>query len=52
MDAAAKSRGDGGGDGREAATSPGMAAWSPRKLEEAARTLSWSLCRKLSAGTP
>ena len=29
-----KPRGDGGRDGREAATSPGTDAWSPQKLEE------------------
>ena len=33
-----KPRGDGGGDGREAATSPGTDAWSPQKLEEAGKT--------------
>ena len=51
MDAAAKSRGDGGGDGREAATSPGRDARRSRKLEEAGRTLPWSLCREPSPGT-
>ena len=39
-------------DGREAATSPGTDAWNPQKLEEAGRTLPWSLCRELSPGTP
>ena len=38
-------------DGREAATSPGMDAWSPQKPEEAGRTLPWRLCRELSPGT-
>ena len=33
-----KPRGDGGRDGREAATSPGMDTWSPQELEEAGRT--------------
>ena len=47
-----KPHGDAGRDGREAATSPGMDAWSPQKLEEAGRTLPWSLCRDLSPGTP
>ena len=42
----------GGRDGREVATSSGMDAWSPQKLEEAGRTLPWSLCRELSPGTP
>ena len=39
-------------DGREAAASPGMDSWSPRKLEEAGRTLPWSLRTELSTGTP
>ena len=39
-------------DGREAATSPGTDAWSPQKLEEAGRTLPWSLWMELSLGTP
>ena len=47
-----KPRGDGGGDGREAATSPGTDAWSPQKPDEAGRTLPWSVCRELSPGTP
>ena len=47
-----KPRGDGGRDGREAATSPGTDAWSPQKPKEAGRTLSWSLCRELGPGTP
>ena len=47
-----KPRGDGGGDGREAATSPGTDAWSPQKLEEAGRTLPWRLWTELSPGTP
>ena len=51
-DTAEKPRGDGGRDGREAATSPGTDAWNPQKLEEAGRTLPWSLCRELSPGTP
>ena len=34
MDAEGKPRGDGGRDGREAATSSGTDAWSPQKLEE------------------
>ena len=38
MDTEEKPRGDGGRDGREAATSPGMDTWSPQKLEEAGRT--------------
>ena len=46
-----KPRGDGGRDGREAATSPGTDAWSPQKLEEVGRTLPWRLCRELSRGT-
>ena len=29
-----------------------MDAWSPQKLEEAGRTLPWSLCRELSPGKP
>ena len=41
-----------GRDGREEATSPGTDAQSPRKLEEAGRTLPWSLCRELGPGTP
>ena len=41
-----------GRDGREAATSPGTDAQSPQKLEEAGRTLPWSLCRELGPGTP
>ena len=41
-----------GRDGREAATSPGTDAQSPQKLEEARRTLPWSLCRELGPGTP
>ena len=53
MDAEEKPRGDGGRDGREAATSPGRRdARSPRKPEEAGRALPWSLCRELSPGTP
>ena len=54
MDTEEKPRGGGGRDGREAATSPGMDAdaRSPQKLEEAGRTLPWSLCRELSLGTP
>ena len=52
MDAAAKSRGDGGGDGREAATSPGTDARSPQKLEEVGRGLPWSLWTELSPETP
>ena len=52
MDTEEKPRGGGGRDGREAATSPGMDARSPQKLEEAGRTLPWSLCRELSPGTP
>ena len=51
MDAEEKPHGDGGGDGREAATSPGMDTWSPQKPEEAGRTLPWRLCRELSPGT-
>ena len=47
-----KPRGDGGRDGREAATSPGMDAWSPKKPEEARRTLPWNLWMELSPGTP
>jgi len=47
-----KPRGHRGGDGREAATSPGMGAWSPQKLEEVGRTLPWSLWTELSPGTP
>ena len=47
-----KLRGDGGGDGREAATSPGTDTWSPQKLQEAGRTLPWNLCGELSPGTP
>ena len=46
-----KPRGDGGRDGREAATSPGTDARSPQKPEEAGRTLPWRLCRELSPGT-
>ena len=38
-DTVEKPRGDGARDGREAATSPGMDAQSPQKLEEAGRTL-------------
>ena len=52
MDTAEKPHGDGGGDGREAATSPGTDAQSPQKLEEAGGTLPWRLCRELSPGTP
>ena len=52
MDAEEKTRGDGGRDGREAATSPRTDAWSPQKLEDMGRTLPWSLCRELSPGTP
>ena len=52
MDAEEKPRGDGGGDWKEAATGPGTDARSPQKLEEAWRTLPWSLCRELSPGTP
>ena len=48
MDAEEKTRGDGGRDGREAATSPRTDAWSPQKLEDMGRTLPWSLCRELS----
>ena len=51
-DAAEKPRGDRGIDGKEAATSPGTDAWSPWKLEEAGRTLSWRLWTELSLGTP
>ena len=51
MDTEEKSRGDGGRDGREVATSPGTDAWSPQKLEEAGRTLPWSLWMELSLGT-
>ena len=51
MDTEEKSRGDGGRDGREVATSPGTDAWSPQKLEEAGRTLPWSLWTELSLGT-
>ena len=43
-----KPRGDGGRDGREAATSPGTDAWSPQKLEEAGRTFPWSPWMELS----
>ena len=43
---------EGGGDWKEAATGPGTDARSPQKLEEAWRTLPWSLCRELSPGTP
>ena len=50
MDTEEKPRGDGGRGGREVATSPGMDAWSPQKLDEAGRTLPWSLCRELSSG--
>ena len=39
MDTEEKPRGDGGGDGREVATSSGTDAWSPQKLEEVGRTL-------------
>ena len=42
----------GGRDGREAATSPRTDPWSPQKLGEAGRTLSWRLRRELSPGTP
>ena len=35
-----------------AATSPGTDAWSPQKLQEAGRTLTCSLCREPSPGTP
>ena len=52
MDTQEKLRGDGGGDGTEAATSPGRDAWSPQKPEEVGRTLPWSLCRELSPGSP
>ena len=52
MDAEEKPRGNRGRDGREAATSPGMGAWSPQKLEEVGRTLPWSLWTELSPGTP
>ena len=52
MDAEEKPHGDGGRDGREAATSPGTDAWSLQKLEEVGRTLPCSLCRELSPGTP
>ena len=48
MDTEEKPRGDGGRDGREAGTSPGMDAQSLQKPEEAGRTLPWSLCRELS----
>ena len=48
MDAEEKPRGDGGRDGKEAATSPGTDAQSLQKPEEAGRTLPWSLCRGLS----
>ena len=47
-----KPHGDGGGDCREAATSPGMDAWRPQEPEEAGRTLPWSLRTALSPGTP
>ena len=50
MDTEEKPRGDRGRDGREAATSPGTDAWSPQNLEEAERTLPWSLCRGPSPG--
>ena len=46
-----KPRGDGGRDGREAATSPGTDARSPQKPEEAGSILPWRLCRELSPGT-
>ena len=39
-------------DGREAATSPGMDARRPQKLEEVGRSLPWSLWTELSPGTP
>ena len=52
MDAEEKPYGGRGRDGREAATSPGMDAWSPQRLEEAGGTLPWSLCREPSPGTP
>ena len=52
MDTEEKPRGNTGRDGREAATSRGMDAQSPQKLEEAGRTLPWSLWMELSPGTP
>ena len=50
MDTEEKPRGDGSGDGREVATSPGMDAWSPQKLEEMGRTLPWRLWRESTLG--
>ena len=45
-----KPRGVGGGDGREAATSPGTDSRSPQKPEEAGRTLRWSLQTESTLG--
>ena len=47
-----KPRGDRGGDGREVATGPGTDTRSPQKLDEARRTLPWSLCREHRPRTP
>ena len=47
-----KPRGDGGGYGREAATSPGMDARSLQQLEEAGRSLPRRLWTELGPGTP
>ena len=52
MDAEEKPCGGRGRDGSEAATSPGTDSRSPQKLEEAGRTLPWSLRTELSTGTP
>ena len=52
MDAEEKTRGDGGRDRREAATSPGTDAQSPQKPEAAGRMLPWSLWTELSPGAP
>ena len=50
MDTEEKPHGDGGRDGREVATSPGMDAWNLQKLDEMGKTLPWSLYWELSPG--
>ena len=45
-----KPRGVEGRDGREAATGPGMDAQSPHKLDEAGRTLPWTLQTESTLG--